>query len=103
MATCRAEGCELCGDLYIVGEPHICRKENSYVPKLNLPRKLAKECEFKTTMITLKSQEKRIENQREEIRRLRNHIRSLEDSRNHWKEKAERLGKQLFEVLNKEQ
>lgn len=48
----------------------------------------------------LRSCQKRIESQREEIRRLHNHIRSLEQSRNAWKEKAERLGNQLFEVLN---
>lgn len=49
---------------------------------------------------SLRACHKRIENQREEIRRLHNHIRSLEQSRNAWKEKAERLGNQLFEVLN---
>ncbi|MBO5789576.1 MAG: hypothetical protein J6V82_04465 [Clostridia bacterium] len=44
--------------------------------------------------------QKRIENQREEIRRLREHNRNLEQSRNHWKRKAKMLGKQLNEVLN---
>lgn len=48
----------------------------------------------------LRSCQKRIESQREEIRRLHNHIRNLEQSRNAWKDKAERLGQQLFEVLN---
>ena len=48
----------------------------------------------------LRACHKRIENQREEIRRLHNHIRNLEQSRDAWKDKAERLGKQLFEVLN---
>lgn len=43
--------------------------------------------------------QKRIENQREEIRRLREHNRNLEQSRNHWKGKAKMLGKQLNEVL----
>lgn len=43
--------------------------------------------------------DKRIENQREEIRRLHNHIRNLEQSRNAWKAKAERLGKQICELL----
>lgn len=48
----------------------------------------------------VRSMQKRIENQREEIRRLQKHIRSLEQSRDAWKDKAERLGNQLFEVLN---
>ena len=50
----------------------------------------------------VRSMQKRIESQREEIRRLHNHIRSLEQSRNAWRDKAERLGNQLFEVLNGE-
>ena len=45
--------------------------------------------------------QKRIENQREEIRRLREHNRNLEQSRNHWKRKAKMLGKQLREVLER--
>lgn len=47
----------------------------------------------------IRSMQKRIESQREEIRRLHNHIRNLEHSRNAWKDKAERLGEQLHEVL----
>lgn len=46
----------------------------------------------------LRACHKRIENQREEIRRLHNHIRNLEQSRNAWKEKAERIGGQLKEI-----
>lgn len=46
------------------------------------------------------SLQKRIASQREEIRRLHNHIRNLEQSRNAWKDKAERIGKQLYDVLN---
>jgi predicted RNase H-like nuclease (RuvC/YqgF family) len=45
------------------------------------------------------SYDNRIANQREEIRRLHNHIRNLEQSRDAWKAKAERLGKQLHELL----
>ena len=48
----------------------------------------------------VQSMQKRIENQREEIRRLNNHVRNLEQSRKAWKGKAERLGEQLFELLN---
>lgn len=48
----------------------------------------------------VRSMQKRIENQREEISRLQKHIRSLEQSRDAWKAKAKRLGKQLYEVLN---
>ena len=48
----------------------------------------------------VRSMQKRIENQREEIRRLQKHIRSLEQSRDAWKDKAERIGNQLYEVLN---
>lgn len=40
-------------------------------------------------------------NQRDEIRRLRSHVRSLEQSRDNWKGKAERVGKQLFEELER--
>lgn len=47
----------------------------------------------------VRSMQKRIENQREEISRLHKHIRSLEQSRDAWKDKAERLGKQLHETL----
>lgn len=46
------------------------------------------------------SMQKRIENQREEIGRLHRHIRGLEQSRDAWKDKAERLGNQLYDVLN---
>lgn len=46
-----------------------------------------------------RSCDNRIANQREEIRRLHNHIRNLEQSRDAWKAKAERLGKQLNELL----
>lgn len=41
----------------------------------------------------------KLENQRIEINRLRSRVRSLEQSRNAWKEKANRVGKQLFDVL----
>ena len=49
----------------------------------------------------LMSAYKKIESQREEIRRLHNHMRSLEQSRDNWKGKAERVGKQLFEELER--
>lgn len=49
----------------------------------------------------VRSMQKRIENQREEISRLHNHIRNLEQSRNAWKDKAERIGKQLYELQEK--
>ena len=41
----------------------------------------------------------KVENQRIEINRLRSRVRSLEQSRKAWKEKSERVGKQLFDVL----
>lgn len=41
----------------------------------------------------------KLENQRIEINRLRSRVRSLEQSRKAWKEKSERVGKQLFDVL----
>lgn len=45
-------------------------------------------------------QEKRIIHQREEIRKLQEHIHNLTQSRDYWKAKAERVGKQLHKVLN---
>ena len=48
----------------------------------------------------VRSMQKRIESQREEIRGLHNHIKILEQSRNAYKDKAERLAKQMFELLN---
>lgn len=47
--------------------------------------------------------EKRIANQREEIRRLRTRINGLTQSRGVWKKQAERVGKQLHEVLSKQE
>ena len=47
----------------------------------------------------VRSTQKRIENQREEISRLHKHIRSLEQSRDAWRDKAASLGKQLHETL----
>lgn len=58
-------------------------KENGY-------RKQSEECE------------KRIFNQREELHRLKKRIDDLIQSRNAWKEKAKRVGKQLYDVLNKQ-
>lgn len=46
--------------------------------------------------------EKRIVNQREELRRLNKRITDLTQSREAWKKKAERVGKQLHEVLSKQ-
>jgi chromosome segregation ATPase len=46
-------------------------------------------------------EQKRIENQREEIRRLQKRLQSVTQSRNAWKAKAKRLGKQLHDVLQK--
>ena len=43
--------------------------------------------------------QKRISNQREEIERLRKHTHNLQQSRNHYKAKAEGVGKQLHNVL----
>lgn len=43
---------------------------------------------------------KRVYNQREELRRLNDNTRNLTQSRNIWKKQAEKVGKQLFEVLN---
>lgn len=42
---------------------------------------------------------KRIENQREEIRRLQKCLNDTKQSRDHWKAEAERIGKQLRQVL----
>lgn len=47
----------------------------------------------------VRSMQNRIENQRVEIARLNKHIRSLEQSRDSWKDKAKRVGRQLYEVL----
>ena len=43
--------------------------------------------------------QKRIANQREEIERLRKHTHNIQQSRNHYKAKAESVGKQLHNVL----
>ena len=48
----------------------------------------------------LRACHKRIENQREEIRRLHNHIRSLEQSRNAWEGKAKKLAKETSEAYS---
>lgn len=61
-------------------ESHLKECENGYAATLHLERS-------------------RIANQREEINRLHKHIRSLEQSRGAWRDKAERLGKQLHETL----
>ena len=50
----------------------------------------------------IEEREKRIINQREELRRLSKHIHNLTQSRDAWKKKAKRVGKQLYEVLNKQ-
>ena len=59
--------------------------------------------EYRKPLTPEMSCQKRIENQREEIRRLREHNRNLEQSRNHWKRKAKMLGKQLCEVLERKE
>ena len=41
----------------------------------------------------------KLENQQIEINRLRSRVRSLEQSRKAWKEKSERVGKQLFDIF----
>lgn len=51
----------------------------------------------------VRSMQKRIESQREELRRLNNHIRIVEQARNTWKGKAAMLGKQLHDVLTAKQ
>ena len=45
---------------------------------------------------------KRIENQREEIRRLQKCLNDTKQSRDHWKAEAERIGKQLNRMLEEE-
>lgn len=45
--------------------------------------------------------EQKIANQRKEIKSLRAYANGLQQSRDAWKWKAERVGKQLFEVLKK--
>ena len=57
-----------------------------------------KECE-NGYAATLHLERSRIANQREEIRRLHKHVRSLEQSRDAWRDKAASLGKQLHETL----
>lgn len=49
--------------------------------------------------ILVQSMQKRIENQCVEIARLHKHTISLEQSRDSWKDKAKRVGRQLYEVL----
>lgn len=49
-----------------------------------------------------KQSEKRISNQREELHRLNKHINNLTQSRNAWKKQAEKVGRQLHEVLSKQ-
>ena len=51
----------------------------------------------------VRSMQKRIESQREELRRLNNHIRNVEQSRNTRKDKATMLGNQLHDVLTAKQ
>lgn len=46
-------------------------------------------------------EQQRIHNQREEIRKLQKRLHDVTQSRDAWKSKAERLGKQLHEVLQK--
>ena len=48
-----------------------------------------------------KALEQKIRNQRQEIDRLLKAYKSLEQSRDTWKERAKMLGKQLFEMLKK--
>ena len=67
MENYRADECEICGDLYIVGKPHICRKENSYVQKLNLPRALAREISLKNTIKLINDLERKIKELTEEV------------------------------------
>ena len=74
-----------------MSEAEFCCDEGQY-----LADKLQYENERKA-----QSCDNRIANQREEIRRLHNHIRNLEQSRNAWKAKAERLGKQNKELLER--
>lgn len=45
------------------------------------------------------SLDKRIENQREEIRRLQKCLNDTKQSRDHWKAEAERIGKQLQKII----
>ena len=42
----------------------------------------------------------RIANQREEIRRLKKYLNDTTQSRNYWKNKAKRIGKQLQQILD---
>ena len=71
MENLNAEVCEKCGCMYVVDKPHICHRENSYVPKLNLPRELAREISLKNTIAFITSQEQRIKELIEENERLR--------------------------------
>lgn len=47
-------------------------------------------------------EQKRIANQREEILKLQKRLQSVTQSRDFWKAKAKRVGKQLHETLHKE-
>jgi regulator of replication initiation timing len=71
MENLNAEVCEICGCMYVVGKPHICHKENSYVPKLNLPRELAREISLKNTIALINSQEQRIGELTEQLEAMR--------------------------------
>lgn len=50
----------------------------------------------------VKALEQRIRNQRQELDRLHKAYRSLEQSRDTWKARAQWLGKQLFEELKRQ-
>jgi hypothetical protein len=47
-------------------------------------------------------EQQRLERQRIEIRRLQKRLHDTTQSRDFWKAKAKRVGKQLYEVLQKE-
>lgn len=73
------------------------------VPAVDVMPKSEHECALKECengyAATLHLERSRIDNQREEINRLFKHARDVEKSRNYWKDKALRLGKQLYETL----
>lgn len=74
MENLNAEVCEKCGCMYVVDKPHICHQENSYVPKLNLPRELAREISLKNAIALINSQEQRIGELTEENERFKSEV-----------------------------
>ena len=100
MKNLNAEVCEICGCMYAVNKPHICYKENYHVPKLNLPKDLAREITLKNTITLITSQEQRIKeltakNEAQDI--VITELRKLLEKANHDADRYARKIKELIE------